>query len=75
MKKRSVLVLILFLSLILLACIGSEIVRKVAEPIDEQGCKIDCKYLEFYSYDYLTHTCKCKTKDGTVVTLYGYEGE
>ena len=75
MKKRNILILLTVLSVMLLACIGSEIVRKGAEPIDKQGCKIDCKDLEFYSYDYPTHTCKCKAKDGTVVTLYSYGGE
>ncbi len=73
MKKRNVLVLIALVSLMLLACVGSGAVKKVAEPIDKQGCKIDCKELEFYSYDYPTHTCKCKTKNGSIITLYDWE--
>jgi len=73
MEKRNVLVFIALVSLMLLACVGSGVVKKVAEPVDKQGCKIDCKELEFYSYDYSTLTCKCKTKDGSIVTLYGWE--
>ena len=74
MKKSSILILLIVLSVMLLACIGSEIVRKGAEPIDKQGCKIDCKELEFYSYDYPTHTCKCEARDGTIVILYSWKG-
>jgi len=73
MKKRNRIILaVIILSLTLLSCIGSELVRKGAEPIDRQGCKIDCKDLEFYSYDYPTHTCKCKTKDEQIITIYSW---
>ena len=77
MKKRNVLVLIILINLMLLACVGSEAIKKIAEPIDKQGCKLDCKRagMEFYGYEYYTNTCKGKTLGGEIVILYGLEAE
>lgn len=78
MKRSYILVLLIILSLLLIACVGSEIVRKSgAEAIDTAGCKLDCKRagLEFYDYDYRSHTCKGKPPGGEIITLYGLEVE
>lgn len=66
MKKRNVLILLVILSMFLLGC---GVVRKVAEPIDRQGCIADCRECEFSRYVYETNSCFCVC-DGVEVQLY-----
>ena len=65
-KNRNVLILLIILSLALLAC---GVVRRVAEPIDRQGCQVDCRGCEFSRYVYETDDCYCLC-DGVEVQLY-----
>jgi len=65
-KNRNVLILLIILSLALLAC---GVVRRVAEPIDRQGCQADCRGCEFSRYVYETDDCYCLC-DGVEVQLY-----
>jgi len=65
-KNRNVLILFIILSLVLLAC---GVVRRVAEPIDRQGCQADCRGCEFSRYVYETDDCYCLC-DGVEVQLY-----
>ena len=66
MNRCNVLILLMVLSLALLAC---GVVQKVAEPIDRQGCKVDCKSCEISRYEYAGNHCWCIC-DGVEVQLY-----
>jgi len=68
--------LLILLSLALLGCGLAEGVRKFAEPIDKNGCMTDCERegMEFGSYVYESHTCRCLDVDGNTVDLYGLDG-
>ena len=65
-KRRVVLVLLIILSLMILSC---GVVKKVAEPIDKQGCKADCRKCEFSRYIYETNSCFCIC-NGVEVQIY-----
>ena len=60
------LVLVILLALSLLAC---GVVQKVAEPIDKQGCRTDCRNCEFSQYEYAAHHCYCLC-NGIEIRLY-----
>ena len=60
MHNQSKLLLLILISLLLSSC---GVVQKVAEPIDKQGCKIDCRKCEFSRYIYATHECFCLCDD------------
>ena len=64
--RRTILILLIVLSLALLAC---GIVQKVAEPIDKAGCKLDCRSCEFSRYEYTGNHCWCVC-DSVEVQLY-----
>lgn len=66
MKTKAIPILLIILVLLSLSC---GIVKKVAEPIDKQGCKIDCRDCEFSRYIYETNSCFCNC-DGAEVQLY-----
>ena len=51
------LILLALLTLSLLACGLSDAVQKVAEPLDEQGCRTSCQECEFSRYIYKTNSC------------------
>ena len=53
------LILLALLTLSLLACGLSDAVQKVAEPLDEHGCRVDCQECEFSRYIYETNSCFC----------------
>jgi len=46
----------------------------VAEPIDEAGCKIDCRWagLEMSRYVYERHACWYMLPDGSEVLAYEF---
>jgi len=71
MRNRNVFIALIILSLAMLAC---GVVRKVAEPIDEAGCKIDCRRagLEMSRYVYERHACWCTLPDGSEVLAYEF---
>jgi len=71
-----ILLALALLSLALLGCGLAEGVRKFAEPIDKNGCMTDCERegMEFGSYVYESHTCRCLDVDGNTVDLYGLDG-
>lgn len=66
MRHKVILVLLVLLSLLILSC---GVVKKVAEPIDKAGCKIDCRECQFSKYVYETDDCYCIC-DGVEVQLY-----
>jgi len=63
------LILLVLLALSLLACIISDGVQKVVGPIDEHGCRVDCRGCEFSRYEYQRHHCWCIC-DGIEIQLY-----
>ena len=65
--------LLILLALALLGCGLANAVQKVAEPIDESGCRSDCERacMEFARYIYETHSCHCLDAGGNEVKLYG----
>jgi len=66
---------LILLALALLGCGLADGVRKLAEPIDENGCKNDCKRegIEFGRYVYESDSCFCLSEDGGEVRLYGVD--
>lgn len=52
----------------------SEAVRKVAEPIDRDGCISDCEAagLEMSRYKYETDSCWCALPGGGEVLAHGF---
>ena len=70
--RARILLSLIALSLPLLACAGSGIVRKFAEPIDKGTCKVDCKMarMKFYEYDYWKDRCDCEDSNGDIIALY-----
>lgn len=66
MKDRIICFLLIALTVALLAC---GVVKKMAEPIDRNGCKIDCRECQFSRYIYETHHCFCLC-DGVEVQIY-----
>ena len=66
MKKSNIFILLVILSLMLLGC---GVVQTVAEPIDRQGCKADCRACGFSRYEYAAHHCWCVC-DGIEIQLY-----
>ncbi|MFH1560476.1 MAG: hypothetical protein ABID84_03595 [Chloroflexota bacterium] len=68
-KKSNILILLIILSLMLLGCSMVQVVQKVAEPIDQGGCRVDCRKCEFSHYDYYSHHCYCSC-DGIEIQLY-----
>lgn len=77
MKKRQILLLLILLNLFLIACVGSEMVRKGAEPIDKGLCKVDCSRngMTFSDYTYSSDTCYCKDAEGNIITFIGGQGQ
>jgi len=65
------------LILLLLSCAVTEGVKKFAEPIDKDGCKVDCGRadMRFSRYYYETNTCHCWDADGNEAKLYGLDLE
>lgn len=67
-KRLCCLIFLTLLTMALLGCFVGEAVRKVAEPIDNRGCKWDCARadMEFGHYVYETNACWCQSDTGEV---------
>jgi len=74
MSRRSRrLIVIALLSLTLLSCVGSGVVRKFVEPIDRATCEETVKAMpdvEFSRYVYETDACYGLTPDGEEILVY-----